>query len=276
MLTTALVRSACRPLDPERHAMLRCLSRDDMYDGGRVMAPGGLLLADLLARQLSLKAGDRVLDLGCGRGQSSVHLALHYQAQVTSVDLWIGAEERQQRAAAAGVASAITALRGDIGRGVPIAPGSLDAIFCLQSFHTFGTRPWVLGYLARLLRPGGRIGIAHGCFREEVREFPPLFAETDGWNAEYGKYHSPRWWESHFAANELLEVVHADEVMDGDIMWEDDVLYRGERSGWSPEYLEHSGWLIRQVLAGRSAPPSLTHCLVIAARRSTTPGGLPG
>lgn len=266
-LSENLIRASCRCLDAERHPLLRTLSRDEIYDGGRWMAPGGLLLAEMLAERLSLEAGKTVLDVGCGRGQSSVFLASRYGVRVVSVDLWIGAHERQARAADGGVHELITPLKGDVARGVPIDAGSLDAIFCMQSFHCFGTRPWLLHYLATLLRPGGRIGIAQGCFKEEVEEFPSLFTETDGWNAEYGKYHSPAWWRSHFASSPTLEVVLSREVRDGDIMWEDDVLYRGERAGWSEDYLQRSAWLIRQILQGRTVPPTLTHCMVVASRR---------
>lgn len=230
------------------------------------MAPGGLLLADLLASELALGPGDRVLDLGCGRGQSSIYLATRHQVQVVAVDLWIHSEDRRVPSIAAGVDELITHLQGDVARGLPIAPGSLDAIFCLQSFHCFGTRPWLLRYLASLLKPGGRLGIAQGCFREEVTVFPPLFRESDGWNVEYHNYHSVSWWRNHFESSGVLDVTLAREVTDGDIMWEDDVLYRGDLCGWSPDYLKGSGWLIRHILAGRSAPPSLTHCMVVATR----------
>lgn len=271
MLTEKLIRASCRRLDAERHPLLRHLSRDEIYDGGNGMAPGGLLLAEMLAEELSLKAGDRVLDVGCGRGQSSVFLASRYKVRVVSVDLWIGAQERQRKAARAGLDASITPLQGDIGRGVPIDSESLDAIFCMQSFHCFGTRPWLLRYLASLLKPGGRMGIAQGCFRDEVEVFPPLFTDTGGWNAEYGKYHSPGWWRNHFESSQALEVTLAREVRDGDIMWEDDVLYRGERDGWSAGYLERSAWLIRQILHGSTSPPVLTHCMVVAAKRHHAP-----
>lgn len=266
-LTEGALRSALGRLDEARHPLLRRLSRDEVHDDGNWMAPGGLLLADMLAEALSLRAGEKVLDLGCGRGQSSVFLASKHRVQVTSVDLWIGVDERRRRAAAAGVDELITPLQGDVGRGVPVAPGSLDAVFCLQSFHCFGTRPWVLRYLVSLIKPGGRIGIAQGCFREEVAVFPPLFTDTDGWNADYRTYHSPRWWRDHFASQESLEGTHAQEVPDGDLMWDEDVLYRCARHGWSPEYLEQSAWLIRHVLHGKLASPSLTHCLVVASKR---------
>lgn len=271
-LTEGTLRSALGELDEARHPLLRRLSRDEIHDGGHWMAPGGLLLADMLAEALSLEAGEHVLDLGCGRGQSSVFLASQHRVQVTSLDLWISAEERRQRAAHAGVQERITPLQGDIRRGVPVAAGSLDAIFCLQSFHCFGTRPWVVRYLASLLKPGGRIGIAQGCFREEVAVFPPLFAHTDGWNAEYDRYHSPGWWRDHLASEESLQVTRAEEVQDGDLLWDEDILQRCARHGWSAEYLEQSAWLIRHVLHGKQASPSLTHCLVVASKRRHSPG----
>lgn len=61
---------------------------------------------------------------------------------------------------------------------------------------------------------------------------PPAFAETDGWNTEYNKYHSPGWWREYFESSEAFEVRLSEEVLDGDIFWEDEVLYRGDRDGW--------------------------------------------
>lgn len=265
-LTHEGIQFSFRRLDPGRHALLHQLSRDEVYDGGNGMAPGGLLLADQLASELALKPGDKVLDLGCGRGQSSIFLASKFQAQVISLDLWIGSEERRRKAAEWGVDTAITAFQGDIRRGLPIERESLDAIFCMQAFHCFGTQPWVLKYLTTLLKPGGRIGIAQGCFRQETSALPAVFADTSGWNVEYHTYHSPGWWRNHFDSNDQLEVLLAREVADGDVMWEDDVLYRGERAGWTADYLEHSAWLIRHILHGKSAEPTLTHCMVVAEK----------
>ena len=94
----------------------------------------------------------------------------------------------------------------------------------------------------------------------------PVFADTAGWNAEYHKYHSPSWWQRHFASIEELDVGLAEEVPDGDVMWEDDVLYRCERAGWDANYIASSAWLMRHIVHGKTAPPSLTHCIVVATR----------
>lgn len=270
-LSEAWVRASCRPLEAARHPLLAQRTRREIYDDGRWMAPGGLLLAELLADVLQLQPGDRVLDLGCGRGQSTVFFATRCRVDVVSLDLWIPASERVDAAAAAGVADRVVALQGDIARGVPIEAGSLDAIVSLQAFHCFGGTPWVVRYLTSLLKPGGRLAIAQGCFRREVEVLPPLFCATDGWNAEYAKYHCPSWWQRHLESNGPLTVRVAEEIPDGELLWEDDVLYRGDRAGWSAQFLEHSGWLIRQIVHGRTAEPSLTHCLLMGEKRKTRP-----
>lgn len=261
------IRASFRQLDPARHPLLSRLTRDEIYDGGTWMAPGGLMLANQMAEHLALKNGSRVLDIGCGRGQSSVFLASRYRSYVVSLDLWVSAEDRERTAAAAGVEHRITPIQGDIRRGLPVALTHCDGIFCMQAFHCFGTRRALLPYLASLLNPGGKICIAQGCFREEVEVLPPPFTETDSWNAEYHTYHSPGWWREHFASSGAFDVDLCQEVMDGDILWEDDVLYRGDRARWSAEYLARSAWLIRQILHGRTSRPSLTHCLLVATKR---------
>ena len=173
------IRSAFRRLDSARHRALPNLTRDEIYDNGEMMAPGGLFLAKLMADKLDLRPGSTVLDLGCGRGQSSAFLAAKYGVNVVSVDLWIGSEERRSKAAQAGVVSQITPLQGDIKRGLPDGIGRFDVIFALQSFHTFGTSSGILKYLASLLRSGGKMCIAQTCFSEEPAVLPGgRFLET--------------------------------------------------------------------------------------------------
>jgi SAM-dependent methyltransferase len=261
------IQAMFRRTSPEHHLVLSRYTRDEVYDGGRWMAPGGLLLASQMVDHLAPKPGASILYLGCGRGQSSVFLAKGYGASVVSMDLWISAEERRQCAAAAGVLHLVTPLDGDIRRGVPMAHRSFDAIFCLQAFHCFGTTPAFPRYLASLLKPGGTICIAQGCFSEEFGEVLPPFTETDGWNVEYETYHWPAWWRAHFTSSGVFDVSVCREVAGGDVLWEDDVLYRGDRAGWSEDYLARSRWLICHILHGRSHRPSLTHMLLAATRR---------
>lgn len=260
------IARAFRRLSPERHPLLTRLTRDDVYDHGQWMAPGGLLLAHQMAAHLALAPGSTVLDLGCGRGQSSVYLATEQGASVISLDLWMSVDDRRRVAAAAGVADRVTPLQGDIRRGLPCTCPPVDAIFSLQAFHTFGTHRGLLRYLATLLKPGGRLGIAQGCFTDEPGELRTPFTDTDGWDVRYDTYHSPAWWRTHVESSGAFSVETCEEVVDGDILWEDDVAYRGDRAGWSQDYLATSGWLMRHILHGRSGRPRLTHLLLTATR----------
>lgn len=260
------IRSSFRRLDSKRHPALLNLSRDEMYDDGEMMAPGGIYLAQIMAENLRLSSGQTVMDLGCGRGQTSAFLASRYGVNVVSVDLWTSNAERMAKAATFGVKALVTPFQGEIRRGLPVELGNFDAIFCMQSFHSFGTGAGILSYLGSLLRTGGRICIAQTCFDTEVENLPDVFVETDGWNAEYGKYHSPDWWRAFFESNGTFEVDLCREILDGDVFWEDEVLYRGNRCGWTSEYVQKSAWLTRQLIWGKSNSPSLTHFILVATK----------
>nr|WP_239541168.1 class I SAM-dependent methyltransferase [Pullulanibacillus pueri] len=66
--------------------------------------PGGLPLTKTVLDFVQLKSGERILDVGCGTGETSVYLAKHYASDVVAVDnhpLMIArAKERIQKEAA--------------------------------------------------------------------------------------------------------------------------------------------------------------------------------
>ena len=259
--TAAEILRDFRRLDPEGDPGWRGRPADEVHGHGAWMAPGGPLLAEAMGDRLALKPGERVLDIGCGRGQSSIFLTSRYGVRVVSVDLWVPVAEREG-------SSRIAPLQGDIGRGLPEGTGDFDAIYCQQAFHCFGTSRATVRYLASLLRPGGRLCFAQGCFREEPGELPALFRDTGGWQADYHRYHSPGWWRDHLAAaTDSFQEIVAEELVQGQILWEDDVLYRGERAGWSEAFLSSSAWLIRQIAHGQARSPTLTHCMVNAVKK---------
>lgn len=47
-------------------------------------------------------------------------------------------------------------------------------------------------YFATLLKPGGAVCIAQGCFSDECESIPEPFRDSDGWQADYARYHSAR------------------------------------------------------------------------------------
>src|SRR5438874_8302464 len=67
------------------------------YDPGWVIAlemgPHPLWQLEDILPALALEPGSRVLDLGCGRGATSVFLARECGVTVTACDLWVSVEE---------------------------------------------------------------------------------------------------------------------------------------------------------------------------------------
>lgn len=267
-LEPASIRHRFRQLTANRHPLLATMSRDEMYDLGRMMAPGGMLLARMMARHLAISPRARVLDIGCGRGQTSVMLASEFGASVVSVDLWTSSHERQLLAQAAGVSDRVIALQGDMTRGLSSSMAAFDAIFVMQAFHSFGARRGMLEYLAKLLKPGGRIVIGQTCFRKEPDAIPDLLQDADGWNTEYARYHSPDWWRTLFQRVGQFAVEHCEEILDGDIFWEDHAIYCGDRASWSENFMARHGWIIRHIDYCSTAEPHLTHFILSAVKRN--------
>ena len=255
------VRSSFRRLDLSDSPELTEYSRNEIYGGGDNMAPGGLYLAAVMARSMKLKKGDIVLDIGCGRGDSSIFLAKHFGVTVVCFDLWMSSKFLSRKIASKGYRNSVFPLDLDAAQDLPFPDDYFDAMFCMQALHSFGSKADVLRSLLRHLKPGGRFVVGGTCFNEEPRDgrLPEVFSHTDGWNAEYENYHSPSWWKILFESTRLVDVVDVRELSDGLVMWEDDVLSSGERAGWTEDWYNKSKWLIDQLVYSRDHRPSLTH-----------------
>lgn len=267
------VRSTFRRLDPDDYPEVSGYSWDEVYGHGDNMAPGGLYLASRIARFLNLRRGDRVLDLGCGKGDSSIFLAKHFGVSVVCFDAWTSASYLSRKIDAAGLGNAVFPLDLDCTEQLPFPDDYFQAFFCMQALHSFGTDPGVVRRLLAHLTPGGRFGVGGTCFdREPEGLLPEVYDQTGGWDAEYRNYHSPSWWRALFEETRLVDVLNCGELCDGLVMWEDDVLYHGEHAGWGSAWFEKSRWLIDQIVFSRDHEPSLTHYIgTVEKKDHTTP-----
>jgi SAM-dependent methyltransferase len=164
-------------------------------------------LEDLLV-SLGLRPGDRVLDLGCGRGATSVFLAREADVEVVALDRWVGETQLQAVIDAAGVAEQVEVRRGDV-RALPFDDAEFDAIVSIDAFEYFGTDVHLLPSLLRVLRPGGRIGVSTPALKLDPYERTPpaLVTSLVGWEA--AAWHAPRWWQRHWELTGLLTEVTA-------------------------------------------------------------------
>ena len=177
-----------------------------------------LWLTEWLAEALELRPGMRVLDLGCGRALSSIFLHREFGVVVWATDLWFNPTENLRRARDAGADGGVFPIHAEA-RALPFAAEFFDAIVSIDSFFYYGTDDLYLNYLARLVKPGGQIGIAQaGVMREIDGEVPAHLRE---WWAQDQPwcFHAPAWWRRHWARLGILDVEVADTLQDGWRYW---------------------------------------------------------
>lgn len=177
-----------------------------------------LWLTEWLTTDMALRPGMRVLDLGCGRGASSVFLHREFGVQVWSVDLWFSADERARRIRDAGVADAVFPLHADA-RSLPFAEGFFDSVVSIDSFIYYGTDDLYLNYLARFVRPDGLIGIAGAGLVREIDDVPEQLKQW--WEPSLACLHSAQWWRRHWSRSGLVRVELAGTMPDGWRRWLD-------------------------------------------------------
>jgi cyclopropane fatty-acyl-phospholipid synthase-like methyltransferase len=133
--------------------------------------PGGLKLAEFMARKMGLAPGARLLDVGCNRGWQTCFLAKEFGLNVVGIDPWDDRvsgepmiEHLRRNARKWGVEHAVLGLY----TGVPdtqIASESFDFVYSTTALEMVRILEGEEGYLKclqeimRLLKPGGGFGL---------------------------------------------------------------------------------------------------------------------
>lgn len=185
-------------------------------------ASGGansLWLTEWLASKLELKAGMKVLDLGCGCASSSIFLAREYGVMVFATDLWCSVSDNLYRIRDAGLESRVYPIHADA-RLLPFAADFFDAIVSVDSYFYFGTDDHYLNYLARFVKPCGAIAIAQAGLIHEIEGSLPQHLQA-WWASEPSLWclHSPAWWRRHWERTGLVEIELSDSMTEGWQLW---------------------------------------------------------
>lgn len=75
-----------------------------------------------------------VLDMGCGKGLTSVFLAKEYDVIVFANDLWIDPTDNWKRFEQMGVSNRVYPIHADA-HALPYAEGFFDAAVSIDSYH---------------------------------------------------------------------------------------------------------------------------------------------
>lgn len=151
---------------------MRCLRISRLpYEMGELRTPDGesLRMGDPELTRYALdcggwKAGDTVIDLGCGRGDG---LALLRERGIAA----IGVDASPEALADARMRDASLAVIGAGGEDLPFADETFDGALAECSLSLMRNLPETLAELRRVLVPGGRLAVAD-LYRRENRASP--------------------------------------------------------------------------------------------------------
>ncbi|MCL1951294.1 MAG: methyltransferase domain-containing protein [Oscillospiraceae bacterium] len=183
------------------------------------MGPNPLWLAEELCNHLDLRPGMRVLDLGCGKGLTSIFMAKEYGVTVFANDLWISATDNLRRFEEAGVADKVIPIHAEA-HALPYAEGFFDAAVSIDSYHYFGAgESYFVDVFAKLVRPGGQLGIVvPGLAREYEKGYPETLKEL--WFPELYAFHSGPWWRALWEKTGLCEITACYDIADPKALWQ--------------------------------------------------------
>lgn len=194
---------------------------DNSFIMENMMGPNSMKLLEELTTSVQLEKGMRVLDLGCGKGLTSVFLAKEFGVQVFATDLWITATENYQRFQAMGVGPEIIPIHADA-LNMPYADEFFDAVVSVDAYHYFGRDAQYMDKkLAPLLKKGGMIALAFPGLKEELKQgFPHEMALS--WTAEdIAEWHTCEWWKALLEQSNEVTIQAVSEMEGFDECWND-------------------------------------------------------
>ena len=194
---------------------------DQEFVNENLMGPNALKMIEELTTSVELHEGMKVLDLGCGRGLTSIFLAKEFGVQVYATDLWIGATENYQRFKSMGLDNLIVPIHADA-IDLPFAEEYFDAAISVDAYYYFGrTEEFMDMKFAPFIKPGGQIALAFPGFKKEIHaNLPKEFFLS--WKAEdFETFHSCSWWENLLSKSNEIHLDIIEEMSCFEDSWND-------------------------------------------------------
>ena len=121
------------------------------------LSPGGRASTDILAREAAITQDSRVLDVGCGLGGGSLHLANTIHCHVMGLDIvQSNVDEATVRAKSRALDHLVSFHQGDA-TAMPFADGTFDIIISQDAWCHVPDKDRLVADCARVIAPGGTL-----------------------------------------------------------------------------------------------------------------------
>lgn len=188
----------------------------------RIMGPNPLKLQEELLTDHRIPNGATVMDLGCGRGLTSVFLVKEYGFRTFAVDLWVGATENKNFFDRMELTpEQIIPIHADA-TALPFAEEFFDAVVSTDSYNFFGRDPKYLDQqLLPFVKHGGFIYIAVPGMKKDCHGHLPKELLLS-WTPEQLDYiHDADYWVNLVSRSKEAETLSVHEMESNEECWND-------------------------------------------------------
>ncbi|MFW6724748.1 SAM-dependent methyltransferase [Streptomyces sp. MAR4 CNY-716] len=143
----------------------------DEGDDSTTMEGAAERLTREMMRRLAPRAGQRILDVGCGVGGPALTLAAAEQVNIVGITISrYQVHLATERIAGAGLSDRVRFEEVDV-MSLPYEDGAFDGAWFVESLLHVPDKVLALREVARVLHPGGRVVVGDG-FRRETADVP--------------------------------------------------------------------------------------------------------
>lgn len=185
-----------------------------------MMGPNAMRITEEMAHFLPILPGMRILDLGCGKGISSILLAEKYDVTVFAADLWISPSENAKRFASLGLDSRIFPFLVDATKDIPFAQEYFDMIISVDAYQYFGGNAAMLPKLLPFVKKGGLMAVAVPGFNQDFPEGQLPDEVRPFWTPDW-YFYSCNWWRALWEKEPGIAITQLREMDTCQQAWDD-------------------------------------------------------
>ena len=171
----------------------------------RMMGPDSYIIINELLKNKIIDDKIRILDLGCGKGLTSIYMAEKYKnADIFAVDLWVEAKDNYIFFKENNIDNRIIPLNCDAEK-LPFAESYFDIIVSVDAYHYFGLEKDFFKYnIKPLLKENGEIYIAVPGLKDDYEKVPKELKYHIS-EEDFKYFKSINYWEN-LIKNDLKEI----------------------------------------------------------------------
>lgn len=188
------------------------------------MGPNPIKLLKWNLENFTIFPGSKILDLGSGKGLTSVYLANEFESDVIAYDKEVSPDTVLETMLKCEPAKIPLPLKGDA-RELPFAKEFFDYIIATDSFIYFGTDDLYVPYVSQYLKPSGYLCFTVPGFKKDVMGDSELPAHLRPfWADECWTWHTKDWWKSHIERTGHLRVLECKAMENSYEFWKEETL----------------------------------------------------